>query len=69
MMAYDRREKPYVVNGPCMLQPDLQRTQCSLFLDADEDDKMTVFRARQDAYKQSYTFSDLPDIPSAMAVD
>ena len=32
MMAFDRREKPYIVKGPQMLRQDLQRTQCSLFL-------------------------------------
>ena len=64
MTAYDRREKPYIVQGPQMLRQDLQRTQCSLFLEVNDDDKVTAFRAGQDPYNLSYNFSDLPEIPS-----
>ena len=69
MLVYDRRVKPFVVKGPCMLQQDLQRTECSLFLNIDEDNKMAAFDVRQNAYKQSYNFCDLPEIPNTNLED
>ena len=45
MMTIFQRDKPFIIKGPQMLRQDLQRTNCSLFLNAIGDNETELFRA------------------------
>lgn len=43
--AMHAAEKPYIIKGPQRINGHLQRTACPLLINADENDKLKVFRA------------------------
>ena len=45
MRTISQRDKPFIIKGPQMLRQDLQRTNCSLFLNAINDSATELFRA------------------------
>lgn len=66
MMSIFQREKPYIMKGPLYLEKELQRTRCSLFLNSSSDDQsMSLFRPKIDAYTKNYSICELPEVPSA----
>ena len=43
-----KRDKPFVNSGPQILRPEMQRTQCQLFLKSDDSNDVSLFRATKD---------------------
>ena len=64
MLMFNDREKQFIIEGPQLLRPELQSTQCSLFLNVDGADAIALFRATLDPYADNYNICDLPELPS-----
>ena len=69
MLVFHGREKKYIMKGPQLLRPDLQGTQCTLFLNVDKNELSSVFRSQHDLYNKDYSICDLPDLPLANSND
>lgn len=58
------RDKPFIIKGPQQLRQHLQSTECSLFLNVNDGNQLSLFRVHHDTYPGTYNICDLPEIPS-----
>ena len=59
-----KEDKPYINKGPQLIDKDIHRSKCSLYLISSDCDPMLLKRASVDHYSGDSNFSDLPELQS-----